>query len=89
MLLAGAGLMLRSLYQLQQVDSGLRTALLHGPEQIADLPVPVAESPGAVRIAHHGIPSAAILLSISHPIRCSTRCLTNVRVRISGPMTAL
>ena len=25
---------------------------LHGPEQIADLPVPVAESPGAVRIEH-------------------------------------
>ena len=36
-----------------------------------------------------GIPSAAILLSISHPIRCSTRCLANVRARISGPMTAL
>ena len=31
-----------------------------------------------------GIPSAAILLSISHPIRCSTRCLANVRARISG-----
>ena len=30
----------------------LRPALLHGPEQIADLPVPVAESPGAVRIGH-------------------------------------
>ena len=28
------------------------SALLHGPEQIADLPVPVAESPGAVRIGH-------------------------------------
>ena len=27
-------------------------ALLHGPEQNADLPVPVAESPGAVRIGH-------------------------------------
>ena len=27
-------------------------ALLHGPEQIAALPVPVAESPGAVRIGH-------------------------------------
>ena len=36
-----------------------------------------------------GIPSAVILLSISHPIRCSTRCLANVRVRISGPMVAL
>ena len=36
-----------------------------------------------------GIPSAAILLSISHPIRCSTRCLANVRARISGPMSAL
>ena len=32
-----------------------------------------------------GIPSAAILLSISHPIRCSTRCLANVRARISSP----
>ena len=30
----------------------LQGALLHGPEQIADLPVPVAESPGAVRIGH-------------------------------------
>ena len=29
-----------------------RVALLHSPEQIADLPVPVAESPGAVRIGH-------------------------------------
>ena len=36
-----------------------------------------------------GIPSAAILLSIAHPIRCSTRCLANVRARISGPMIAL
>ena len=32
--------------------SWLFGALLHGPEQIADLPVPVAESPGAVRIGH-------------------------------------
>ena len=32
--------------------SWLSAALLHGPEQIADLPVPVAESPGAVRIGH-------------------------------------
>ena len=31
---------------------GLFAALLHGPEQIADLPVPVVESPGAVRIGH-------------------------------------
>ena len=31
---------------------GLGMALLHGPEQIADLPVPVVESPGAVRIGH-------------------------------------
>ena len=31
---------------------GLCSALLHGPEQIADLPVPVVESPGAVRIGH-------------------------------------
>ena len=43
-----------------EADGGLATAaeeriaaaLLHGPEQIADLPVPVAESPGAVRIGH-------------------------------------
>ena len=33
-----------------------------------------------------GMPSAVILLSISHPIRCSTRCLANVRARISDPM---
>ena len=33
-------------------DDRLEDALLHGPEQIADLPVPVAESPGAVRIGH-------------------------------------
>ena len=33
-------------------NSQVCTALLHGPEQIADLPVPVAESPGAVRIGH-------------------------------------
>ena len=32
--------------------SRYRAALLHGPEQIADLPVPVVESPGAVRIGH-------------------------------------
>ena len=30
----------------------VQPALLHGPEQITDLPVPVAESPGAVRIGH-------------------------------------
>ena len=33
-------------------DRSTFRALLHGPEQIADLPVPVAESPGAVRIGH-------------------------------------
>ena len=33
-------------------NSQVCTALLHGPEQIADLPVPVVESPGAVRIGH-------------------------------------
>ena len=68
------------------IVSRLWWALLHGPEQIADLSVPVAESPGAVRIGH---PERVILLSISHPIRCSTRCLANVRARISGPMIAL
>ena len=36
----------------QRVYSDMAMALLHGPEQIADLPVPVAESPGAVRIGH-------------------------------------
>ena len=34
------------------VISHVGVALLHGSEQIADLPVPVAESPGAVRIGH-------------------------------------
>ena len=34
------------------IDYQQEAALLHGPEQIADLPVPVAESPGAVRIGH-------------------------------------
>ena len=34
------------------IDMRPKAALLHGPEQIADLPVPVAESPGAVRIGH-------------------------------------
>ena len=36
----------------RQSMSRVQAALLHGPEQIADLPVPVAESPGAVRIGH-------------------------------------
>ena len=38
--------------ELEAKISRLEAALLHGPEQIADLPVPVAESPGAVRIGH-------------------------------------
>ena len=33
-------------------NPGAEGALLHGLEQIADFPVPVAESPGAVRIGH-------------------------------------
>ena len=33
-------------------ETRLAAALLHGPEQIADLRVPVVESPGAVRIGH-------------------------------------
>ena len=37
---------------LMRYRSDIFEALLHGPEQIADLPVPVAESPGAVRIGH-------------------------------------
>ena len=36
----------------QSSDGGPKVALLHGPEQIADLPVPVVESPSAVRIGH-------------------------------------
>ena len=36
----------------KEIHDELKAALLHGPEQIADLPVPVAESPGAVRIGH-------------------------------------
>ena len=39
----------RNGYESHRVLTG---ALLHGSEQIADLPVPVAESPGAVRIGH-------------------------------------
>ena len=45
----------RTLYALYRKHGTLRqvkAALLHGPEQIADLPVPVVESPGAVRIGH-------------------------------------
>ena len=42
----------RRLQGCARARSGLCRALLHGPEQIADLPVPVAESPGAVRIGH-------------------------------------
>ena len=43
-----------SMYRLDGGNIGFQIggALLHGPEQIADLPVPVAESPGAVRIGH-------------------------------------
>ena len=37
---------------LYSVPYQLIQALLHGPEQIADLPVPVGESPGAVSIGH-------------------------------------
>ena len=35
-----------------EIEADHFAALLHGPEQIADLPVPVVESPGAVRIGH-------------------------------------
>ena len=38
--------------EIDETFFGGKAALLHGPEQIADLPVPVAESPGAVRIGH-------------------------------------
>ena len=69
-----------------RIDFHMARALLHGPEQIADLPVRLQSHPAQYV---SGIPSAAILLSISHPIRCSTRCLANVRARISGPMIAL
>ena len=37
---------------ISSLRSTFTRALWHGPEQIADLPVPVAESPGAVRIGH-------------------------------------
>ena len=51
-------------------------ALLHGPEQIADLPVPVAESPGAVRIGHPerrwsvatGVYPRAKILDVAHEV---------------------
>ena len=61
-------------------------ALLHGPEQILTSLWRLQSHPAQYV---SGIPSAAILLRISHPIRCSTRCLANVRARISGPMIAL
>ena len=64
----------------------LLEALLHGPEQIADSLCRSLSHPAQYV---SGIPSPVILLSISHPIRCSTRCLANVRARISGPMIAL
>ena len=38
--------------QQQDVIDYQQEALLHGPEQIADLPVPVGKSPGAVSIGH-------------------------------------
>ena len=66
--------------------SELQPALLHGPEQIADSLCRSLSHPAQYV---SGIPSPVILLSISHPIRCSTRCLANVRARISGPMIAL
>ena len=43
-------------------------------EQIADLPV-LSQSHPAQYVS--GIPSAVILLSIPHPIRCSTRCVAS------------
>ena len=45
-------LTLHMLLSFAQFEREVTAALLHGPEQIADLPVPVAESPGAVRIGH-------------------------------------
>ena len=69
-----------------EVTAGVSEALLHGPEQIADSLCRSLSHPAQYV---SGIPSPVILLSISHPIRCSTRCLANVRVRISGPMIAL
>ena len=44
--------LVRALISTFKARRELALALLHGPEQIADLPVPVAESPGAVRIGH-------------------------------------
>ena len=61
-------------------------ALLHGPGKSLTSRCRSLSHPAQYV---SGIPSAVILLSISHPIRCSTRCLANVRARISGPMIAL
>ena len=48
--------LLRAGFVATSLQFGLRPspplALLHGPAQIADLPVPVGESPGAVSIGH-------------------------------------
>ena len=61
-------------------------ALLHGPEQIADLPVPVAESPGAVRIGH---PERSHLVEYLAPNSVFNSLPRQRSSRISGPMIAL
>ena len=52
----------------------------------AEIPGPVAESPGAVRIGH---PERGHLVEYLAPNSVFNSCLANVRVRISGPMIAL
>ena len=61
-------------------------ALLHGPEQIADLPVPVVESPGAVRIGH---PERGHLVEYLAPNSVFNSLPRQRSCRISGPMIAL
>ena len=96
-------LLLRTTVQTSQGNTFHRSSAAGESEWVASSPFPTwrcctARSKSLTslcRLQSHpaqyvsGISSAAILLSISHPIRCSTRCLANVRARISGPMIAL
>ena len=69
-------------------------ALLHGPEQIADLPVPVGESPGAVSIGHaerghqDGVRSGELSeleLVRFHPVDEFPRTMRKLEVSIRSP----
>ena len=66
---------------------GPASALLHGPEQIADLPVSVAESPGAVCIGH---PERSQLVEYLVP-RVGVQLVASPtdELAYSGPMIAL